>query len=51
MVNLFPKQQNLFAFFIAKPVIPDDLQPWVKCADGVISFNESWAARRIKAGS
>ena len=51
IVKLFPKQQNLFAFFITKPVIPDDLQPWIKFDDGVMSFNESWAAKRIKAGS
>jgi SAM-dependent methyltransferase len=51
MVKLFPKQQNLFVFFIAKPVIPDDLQPWIKFDEGVMSFNESWAAERIKAGS
>jgi ubiquinone/menaquinone biosynthesis C-methylase UbiE len=51
MVKFFPNQQNLFAFFIIKPVIPDDLQPWIKFNDGVMSFNESWAAQRIKAGS
>jgi len=51
IVKLFPKQQNLFAFFIAKPVIPDDLQPWIKFDEGVMSFKESWAAERIKAGS
>lgn len=51
VVKFFPKQQNLFAFIITKPVIPDDLQPWIKFADGVMSFNESWAAERIKAGS
>ena len=51
IVKLFPKQQNLFAFIITKPVIPDDLQPWIKFDDGVMSFNESWAAERIKAGS
>ena len=51
IVKLFPKQQNLFAFIITKPVIPDDLQPWINFDDGVMSFNESWAAERIKAGS
>ena len=50
-VKFFPKQQNLFAFFITKPVIPDDLQPWIKFDDGVMSFNEAWAGKRIKAGS
>jgi len=47
IVKLFPKQHNLFAFIITKPLIPDDLQPWIKFDDGVISFNESWAAERI----
>ena len=51
IVKFFPKQQNLFAFFITKPVIPDDLQPWIKFDDGVMSFNESWAGERIKVGS
>jgi SAM-dependent methyltransferase len=51
IVKLFPKQQNLFASYITKPVIPEDLQPWIKFDDGVMSFNESWAAERIKAGS
>jgi ubiquinone/menaquinone biosynthesis C-methylase UbiE len=51
MVKIFPKQQNLFAFVITKPVIPDDLQPWIKFDAGVMSFNEAWAAKRIKAGS
>jgi hypothetical protein len=51
IVKLFPKQQNLFAFIITKPVIPEDLQPWIAFDDGVMSFKESWAAERIKAGS
>jgi ubiquinone/menaquinone biosynthesis C-methylase UbiE len=51
IVKVFPKQQNLFAFLITKPVIPDDLQPWIKFDDGVMSFNESWTSKRIKAGS
>jgi hypothetical protein len=50
-VKLFPKQQNLFAFIINKPIIPDNLQPWIKFNDGVMSFNEEWAAKKIKAGS
>lgn len=50
VVKIFPRQQNLFACFIAKPVIPDDLQPWIKFEDGVMSFNEPWAAERIKTG-
>ena len=51
IVKFFPKQQNLFAFFITKPVIPEDLQPWINFYNGVMSFNEAWAAKRIKAGS
>jgi ubiquinone/menaquinone biosynthesis C-methylase UbiE len=51
VVKCFPKQQNLFAFVITKPAIPDDLQPWINIDNGVMSFNESWAAERIKAGS
>lgn len=43
---LFPKQQNLFAFCIPKPVAPGDMQPWVSWQDGVMSFNSAWAERR-----
>ena len=51
IIKLFPKQQNLFAFYTNKPVIPDDLQPWIKFDNGIIRFNESWVAKGIKAVS
>ena len=43
-----PRQQNLFAFYIGKPVLPADLHPWLKLADGDITFDREWAARVYK---
>lgn len=45
---LFPKQQNLFAFFIKKPIIPKDLFPWVAMDKDKLSFNKEWAAAVYK---
>ena len=42
---LAPKQQNLFAFYIAKPVVPDDLHPWLSLSDSEIRFDREWAAK------
>lgn len=37
-VWLFPRQQNLFAIFVGKPKIPQDLQPWLAYTDGQVVF-------------
>ncbi len=41
---LFPKQQNLMAFFVAKPKIPEDLKPWliVDQGSGELIVNKPW---------
>ena len=38
----FPKQQNLFAFMVEKPVLSQDIHPWLIEDDGVIKFNPDW---------
>jgi SAM-dependent methyltransferase len=39
-VALVPSQQNLFACRIGKPVIPADLQPWVRLEEGALVFKQ-----------
>lgn len=41
-VLIFPKQKNLFGFRIEKPVLPDDLHPWLVVDGGKIKFNDEW---------
>jgi SAM-dependent methyltransferase len=43
-----PRQQNLFAFYIGKPVLPAALHPWLELSDGRIAFNRGWATRVYK---
>ena len=40
--KLFPKQQNLFAFYIEKPDLMRTLFPWLKHNGGKIVFNSNW---------
>jgi ubiquinone/menaquinone biosynthesis C-methylase UbiE len=48
--TLFPKQQNLFAFKIVKPRIPEDLKPWLSYdkEQNNIKFNALWANQKYK---
>ena len=48
-VALFPRQQNLFCFFIQKPKFPRDLHPWLETVDGRLTFRREWGARRWSA--
>lgn len=42
-IKLFPKQQNLFAFYVEKPNDKTDIFPWLKLdALGKIRFNKEW---------
>lgn len=41
----FPKQQNLFACFVRKPILPDDLHEWVTLCEGKFKFNRAWAEK------
>lgn len=44
LTRLFRRQQNLFAFFIRKPMLPQDLFPWVMMKeDKNFAFNLVWA--------
>jgi ubiquinone/menaquinone biosynthesis C-methylase UbiE len=45
---LFPKQQNLFAFYVGKPDISTDLFEWLQVKDDQIQFNYDWAKEKYK---
>ncbi|MGC3945943.1 MAG: class I SAM-dependent methyltransferase [Chryseolinea sp.] len=47
---LFKKQQNLFAFFIQKPAIPEDLHPWIEydVKEDRLKFNRTWGEQNIR---
>ncbi len=46
---LFPKQQNLFACMIEKPVLPRDLHFWITLdGDSEMKFNREWADKIYK---
>jgi ubiquinone/menaquinone biosynthesis C-methylase UbiE len=45
---LFPRQQNLFAFYVGKPNIPDDLHCWLKLEEKEVKFNYPWAQEKYK---
>jgi SAM-dependent methyltransferase len=47
-IVLFPTQQNLFAFYIHKPHIPQDLYDWLKIKDGSVVFDYQWAKQVYK---
>jgi ubiquinone/menaquinone biosynthesis C-methylase UbiE len=38
----FPKQRNLFAFYVEKPNLSTDLLPWLKIENDVIRYNSEW---------
>lgn len=44
-VGFFPKQQNLFGFFIFKPSLSTDLLPWLALKDGCIQRNKEWVQK------
>jgi SAM-dependent methyltransferase len=48
--KLFPKQSNLFAFFIKKPDLPEALVPWLKMEGDKIALNMSWIRERYDVG-
>lgn len=46
---LFPKQQNLFAFYVNKPDLKENLYEWLKIEeDGEIHFNYQWGKEKYK---
>lgn len=48
--KLFPSQQNLFAFYVEKPVSRDALFPWLIYdeKEGKIKFNKAWGDKKYK---
>lgn len=44
--KLFPKQSNLFAFFINKPALPQELFPWLRLEENNVALNLSWIENR-----
>lgn len=47
--KIFPKQQNLFAMMVEKPVLPGDLHPWLRMdEDQNLRFNYEWSKERYK---
>ena len=48
--KLFRKQQNLFAFYIEKPIIPDLLFPWLEIDENQnIVFNKNWGDQKYES--
>lgn len=49
LTKIFKKQQNLFGFFIEKPIVPKDLYPWLMLNEKMeIVFNEAWGHEKYK---
>lgn len=46
--KLFPKQSNLFAFFIKKPTLPQELFPWLRLEGDSVALNMSWIEKRYE---
>jgi ubiquinone/menaquinone biosynthesis C-methylase UbiE len=50
-VRLFPRQQNLFAFYVEKPTLGKLLYPWLSFDDkqGKITFRKEWGDQKYKS--
>jgi SAM-dependent methyltransferase len=50
--KLFPKQSNLFAFVIKKPILPQELFPWLRLEGNSLALNMPWIENRydVKKG-
>lgn len=46
--KLFKKQQNLFAFYIEKPKLPEKLLPWLTWNNGNISISKKWVTQNLR---
>lgn len=46
--KIFKKQQNLFAFYVAKPSKKSTLKPWLKRFENNILFDKEWAKKKYK---
>lgn len=47
-VKMFPKQQNLFGFYIEKPTLPEMLFSWLIFNGEKIVFNKEWGEKKFK---
>lgn len=48
VTRALPRQANLFAFAIEKPRLPEDLQPWMRVADGELRPDPDVVGRRYR---
>ncbi len=49
-VKIFPRQQNMFSFYIEKPVISESHFPWLIVNNsGSVVFNKEWGSKRYKS--
>jgi ubiquinone/menaquinone biosynthesis C-methylase UbiE len=46
--KVFPHQQNLFAFYVKKPDLVNDVYPWISSSGDHLKFNSDWAAAIYK---
>ena len=49
LARIFPAFANNIGFFIGKPALPRDLQPWVRQEDGALRLDEKYAAEHFGA--
>jgi SAM-dependent methyltransferase len=46
--TFFPSQQNLFAFYVQKPQVPNDLHDWLSLKNEEIRFDREWAKKNYQ---
>ncbi len=46
--RLLPRLANNFAFFVRKPRAPEDLQPWLRPAEGGVALDRAWLEARYR---
>ena len=49
--KIFTRQQNLFAFYVEKPLPQKALFPWLIFDEGKIKFNKEWGDKKYKSRS
>ena len=47
LARFFPAFANNMAFFVGKPALPDDLQPWLRESDGSLRLDGKYAAEHF----
>lgn len=46
--KIFIKQQNMFAFYIEKPNIPNKILPWLTLDNGNIAISKHWVKQNLR---